>query len=62
MFQPSENLLKCTTQDEKDLVFIIVFFLPYILIPIKNNKSKISNIQKDYILDHYDFRFHHDHL
>jgi hypothetical protein len=34
-------------------------FLPYILIPINNNESKIVNFfQKDYILDYYNFGFH----
>ncbi len=36
-----ENPFRCTTQDERDLVLAIVLFLLYILIPIKNNESKV---------------------
>jgi hypothetical protein len=36
-----ENPLRCTTQDEKGLILIVVLFLPYILIPMKNNESKV---------------------
>jgi hypothetical protein len=36
-----ENLLKCTTHDDKDLIFYYNPFLPYILIPAKNNESKV---------------------
>lgn len=38
----SENPLRCTTQDENDLIFIVIFF-PYILIPI-NVKNFVSAI------------------
>jgi hypothetical protein len=36
-----ENLLRCTTHDEKGLIFTAILFLPYILIPMKNNESKV---------------------
>jgi hypothetical protein len=35
-----ENPLRCSTKDERGLVHIIVFFFPYIFIPIKINESK----------------------
>jgi hypothetical protein len=41
----SENPLRCTTQDEKGLVLLQSFFT-YILIPIKNNESKVIKIFK----------------
>jgi len=37
------------------------FFLPYVLIPKKIMNQKLSKFQKDYILDNYNFRFHHNH-
>ncbi len=40
VIQVGENLLKCTIEDEKDLVLNGVLFPPYILIPININEEK----------------------
>jgi hypothetical protein len=39
----SENPLKCTTQDEKNLIFISIFFT-LCFDPQKNNESKVVKI------------------
>jgi hypothetical protein len=39
-----ENLLKCTTKDEKGLVHTIVFFSLIFLSPTKLMNQKVSNI------------------
>ncbi len=41
-----ENMLRCTTKDEKGLVLNAVLFPPYILIPIKTNGLKRSNVSQ----------------
>jgi len=41
-----ENSLKCTTHDEKDLVFIKILFYPIFWSPQKIMNQKLSNISK----------------
>jgi hypothetical protein len=52
-----ENLLRCTTQDEKGSSLYSMFFPLY----FDPHKKMSQKFQKDYILNHYKFRSYHSH-
>jgi len=55
-----ENPLKCTTHDEKGLVFTRVHFYFIFWSPKNKKNQKLLKIS-DYILNHYKSRFHYNH-
>jgi hypothetical protein len=56
-----ENPLKCTTQDEKGLILNVILFYLIFWSPLKIMNQKLLNFHKDYILDYYNSKFHHNH-
>jgi hypothetical protein len=56
-----ENPIRCTTHDEKGPVLIVVTFNLIFDPQKKKMNQKLSKNLKDYILDYYNFRFHHNH-